>query len=48
MRSVHETFKGRSGLTVLAVDDDPFEVEVIAALLAKLGVQDITEAARCN
>ncbi len=36
--------KDRSDLAVLVVDDDPFEVEVIAALLAKLGVKDITKA----
>jgi CheY-like chemotaxis protein len=36
--------KARVDLKVLVVDDDPFEVEVIAALLAKLGVRDITKA----
>ena len=36
--------KGRGDLKILVVDDDPFEVEVIAALLTKLGVRDITKA----
>ena len=36
--------KSRGALSVLAVDDDPFEIEVIAALLGKLGVLDITKA----
>ncbi len=46
LKSSHATSanKGRADLKVLVVDDDPFEVEVIAALLVKLGVQDITKA----
>jgi CheY-like chemotaxis protein len=35
--------KSRGALRVLVVDDDPFEVEVIGALLGKLGVWDITK-----
>lgn len=38
------SIKGRVDLRVLVVDDDPFEVEVIAALLGKLGLRDVTKA----
>lgn len=36
--------KNRVALSILVVDDDPFEVEVISAILGKLGVWDITKA----
>jgi len=42
--SATHSIKGRVDLKVLVVDDDPFEVEVITALLEKLGVRDITKA----
>ena len=36
--------KSRDALTVLVVDDDPFQLELIAETLRSLGVRDITEA----
>ena len=36
--------KSRDALTVLVVDDDPFQIELIAETLRSLGVRDITEA----
>ena len=46
LKSVHAThlIKCRSDLKVLVVDDDPFEVEVIATLLGKLGLRDVTKS----
>ena len=38
------TARRREALRVMLVDDDPFELEVISALLAKLGMRDITKA----
>ena len=36
--------KSREALKVLVVDDDPFQLEVIAETLRSLGLRDITEA----
>ena len=36
--------KSRDALKVLVVDDDPFQLEVIADTLRELGLRDITEA----
>lgn len=36
--------KSRDALTVLVVDDDQFQLELIAETLRSLGVRDITEA----
>lgn len=38
------TRKSRDALKVLVVDDDPFQLEVIAETLRSLGLRDITEA----
>lgn len=36
--------KSRDALKVLVVDDDPFQLEIIAETLRSLGLRDITEA----